>query len=57
MNAPQHEKLEQHELEAWLAEKMSQSTYPLHLEQSTLRNSESFFEVPLYNSSRETFRG
>jgi hypothetical protein len=32
-------------------------TYPLHLEERTLRDRESFFDVPLYKSSIETFRG
>jgi hypothetical protein len=32
-------------------------TYPLHLEERTLLDRERFFDVPLYKSSIETFRG
>lgn len=30
-------------------------TYPLHIEQITFRVTDVFFDVPLYNSSKETF--
>ncbi len=32
-------------------------THPLHLEHNTFLDNDSFFDVPLYKSSRETFKG